>query len=130
LELLEARDEPAYERAAHAAEHGPASASISTAFQRLPELASSCGYSSRELARAIGITQRHLQRLFAAKIGCTPRTWLNEQRLLAARQMLCTARAVKEVAHSLGFPTVSQFSRDFRSHFGVRPSSLIGGRMP
>jgi AraC-like DNA-binding protein len=100
--------------------------SAAASLQRLPELASRCGYNSRELARALGITPRHLQRLFAANLGRSPRRWLNEQRFLAARQMLRTARAVKEVAYALGFPTVSQFSRDFRSRFGVSPSSLIG----
>jgi AraC-like DNA-binding protein len=102
----------------------PSSASL----RRLPELASSCGYKSRELARALRITPRHLQRMFATELGCSPRAWLNEQRLLAARQMLSTARTVKEVAYTLGFPTVSQFSRDFRHHFGVRPSSLLAQR--
>jgi transcriptional regulator GlxA family with amidase domain len=91
----------------------------------LTELASRCGYKSRELARALGITPRHLQRLFAAQMGCTPREWLNEQRLLVAGQMLRKARAVKEVAYDLGFPSASQLSRDFRNHFGVQPSTLL-----
>jgi len=92
---------------------------------RLIELASKCGYKSRELARALGITPRHLQRLFAAQIGRTPQEWLNEQRLLAAGQMLREARAVKEVAYRLGFRSASQLSRDFRNHFGVQPSTLL-----
>ena len=102
--------------------------SSSASLRWLPELASSCGYKSQELARALCITPRHLQRMFAAELGRSPREWLNEQRLLAARQMLSTSSTVKEVAYALGFPTVSQFSRDFRSHFGVRPSSLLGAR--
>jgi AraC-like DNA-binding protein len=91
----------------------------------LTELASKCGYKSRELARALGITPRHLQRRFAAQIGRAPQEWLNEQRLLAAGQMLRQARAVKEVAYRLGFRSASQLSRDFRNHFGVQPSTLL-----
>jgi AraC family transcriptional regulator of adaptative response / DNA-3-methyladenine glycosylase II len=77
------------------------------------------------MARALGITTRHLQRLFAAQFGVGPQQWLNEQRLLAAKNMLCSARAVKEVAYHLGFPSAAQLSRDFRNYFGVKPSTLL-----
>jgi len=91
----------------------------------LRDLAPEFGYSSRGLARALRITPRHLQRIFAATLGQTPQCWLNEQRLLAARQMLQTACTVKEVAYSLGFHSASQLSRDFKSHFGVAPSTFL-----
>jgi transcriptional regulator GlxA family with amidase domain len=91
----------------------------------LRDLAPEFGYSSRALARALRITPRHLQRIFAATLRQTPQCWLNEQRLLAARQMLQTACTVKEVAYSLGFHSASQLSRDFKSHFGVAPSTFL-----
>lgn len=93
--------------------------------QYLRELAAQCDYKAQGLARALGITTRHLQRLFAAQFGLGPQQWLNEQRLLAAKNMLCSARAVKEVAHHLGFPSASQLSRDFRNYFGISPSRLL-----
>jgi transcriptional regulator GlxA family with amidase domain len=93
--------------------------------RRLSDLARRCNYRSRELARALGITPRHLQRLFAAQIGHSPQEWLNQQRLLAAQHMLRSARAVKEVAYSLGFRSASQLSRAFRNQFGVPPSSFL-----
>ena len=95
------------------------------AIQNLQALAGTCGYKSRELARALGMTQRHLQRLFAAHFGRAPQEWLNEQRLEAAGQMLRKAQAVKEVAFHLGFPSASQLSRDFRNYFGISPSALL-----
>lgn len=98
------------------------------ALHNLETLAGSCGYKSRELARALGVTQRHLQRLFAAHFGRGPQEWLNEQRLEAAGQMLRRAHAVKEVAYRLGFPSASQLSRDFRNYFGVKPSTLLTQR--
>lgn len=54
-----------------------------------------------------------------------PQQWLNEQRLLMAMQMLRTATSVKEVGHELGYRRMSQFSRDFRNHFGYLPSELL-----
>jgi len=95
------------------------------AIQHLQTLAGNCGYKSRELARALGMTQRHLQRLFAAHFGQGPQEWLNEQRLEAAGRMLRKALAVKEVAYRLGFPSAAQLSRDFRNYFGIRPSQLL-----
>ena len=95
------------------------------AIPQLQTLAGSCGYKSRELARALGMTQRHLQRLFAAHFGRGPQEWLNEQRLEAAGRMLRKAQAVKEVAYRLGFPSAAQLSRDFRNYFGIRPSQLL-----
>jgi transcriptional regulator GlxA family with amidase domain len=91
----------------------------------LTELAAKCAYRAPELARELGITPRHLQRLFAAQLGRGPQEWLNERRLLAAGEMLRSAKAVKEVAYRLGFPSASQLSRDFRNHFGIRPSELL-----
>jgi transcriptional regulator GlxA family with amidase domain len=94
------------------------------------DLAPRCQYNPRELARTLGVSARHLQRLFAAAFGRPPRDWLNEHRLLRARQLLGTAGSVKEVAYALGFRGVSQFSRDFRVQFGIVPSALLGRGKP
>jgi len=93
--------------------------------RQLQVLAPQYDYSSRGLARALRISPRHLQRIFAATLGRAPQAWLNEQRLLAARQMLPKAGTVKEVAYSLGFHSASQLSRDFKCYFGIAPSKLI-----
>ena len=88
-------------------------------------LAQECAYSGRRLARTLKITERQLQRIFASAIGRSPQSWLNEQRLLSAKNMLPTAESVKEVAYALGFRKTSQFSRDFRRQFGRAPSSFL-----
>jgi AraC-like DNA-binding protein len=93
----------------------------------LQDLAPHCHFSAPELARKLGVSTRQLQRVFARVFGRPPRDWLAEQRLLRARNMLSTATRVKEVAYALGFPCVSQFSRDFRRRFGVVPSAMLGG---
>lgn len=90
----------------------------------LKRLAETCRYSSRELARALGISQRQLQRVFRARLGSTPQAYLREERLQAAERLLHSASSVKEVAYALGFCQQSQFSRDFKERFGRRPSAL------
>jgi AraC-like DNA-binding protein len=81
-------------------------------------------YKSRALSRALGVSTRHLQRIFARVVGSAPQSWLNEQRLLAARELLCNGCSVKEVAFTLGFRTISQLSRDFKERFGVAPKAM------
>jgi AraC-like DNA-binding protein len=91
----------------------------------LVELARSCGYNTLGLARALSITPRQLQRISSVVMGCAPREWLNELRLLDAHRMLSNAHTVKEVAYALGFSNASQLSRTFKQRFGETPSAVI-----
>ncbi len=95
-----------------------------TPTEALKRLAEACRYSSRELARFLGISQRQLQRVFRSRLGCSPQAYLREERLQAAERLLHSASSVKEVAYALGFCQQSQFSRDFKERFGRRPSTL------
>jgi len=89
------------------------------------DLAPRCDYRAAELAGRLQLSLRHLQRIFATTIGCAPQEWLQQQRMLAARQLLVTHRSIKETAYSLGFSSPSQFTRDFRSQFGKTPTSFL-----
>jgi AraC-like DNA-binding protein len=99
-----------------------------TLVRALRLIAPRCDYSSRELARVLGISARHLQRIFSRTMGATPQDWLNEERLQAAKASLPRASSVKEVAFTLGFRSLSQLARDFRKHFEVTPSSLLAAQ--
>lgn len=111
-------------------QHGPSEllrlacrdADGATLLSLLRALAPRCGYSGRELARLLGVSPRHLQRLFATRVQRCPQRLLKEERLLSAQELLRTASSVKEVAYGLGFRQASQFSRDYKHHFGVQPS--------
>ena len=93
--------------------------------QTLQQLAADCNFNARRIAQRLGISTRHLQRLFKARLQCTPGDWLREQRLQRARQMLTDACSVKRVAYALGFNQASQFSRDFKARFGYSPSVVL-----
>lgn len=82
-----------------------------------------CNYRAPELAQWLGVSTRHLRRVFANQFGCSPAAWLREQRLQAACRLLLSGTPIKEVAFELGFRQVSHFSRDFRRYFGRSPSS-------
>jgi transcriptional regulator GlxA family with amidase domain len=86
-----------------------------------------CAYNPTRLADALGVSGRHLRRLFMRELRCPPRTWLREERLQTARRLLRRTATVQEVAHALSFRNASQFCRDFRARFGQTPSELKRG---
>jgi AraC-like DNA-binding protein len=90
----------------------------------LRELAPASEYRCAQLARDLEMTSRNLQRIFAAALRRCPQEWLNQQRMLAAKQLLVTGHGIKATAYQLGFGHPSQFTRDFRRHFGTTPSAF------
>ncbi|MEX1323595.1 MAG: AraC family transcriptional regulator [Synechococcaceae cyanobacterium] len=81
-----------------------------------------------ELERRSGYSRRTLQLAFKQRFGCGPVQWVRRQRLEQARQALLRAQPgerVGEIASRFGFAKLTVFSRDFRAHFGLRPSELI-----
>ncbi|MDQ8038704.1 MAG: helix-turn-helix transcriptional regulator, partial [Pedobacter sp.] len=85
--------------------------------QRMPS-----GIIDKEtVARHMGISPSTLQRRLAAE-GASFRQLLNDTRRdLAERYLLESGRPIKEVAYSLGFADLSNFTRAFRSWFGQSP---------
>jgi len=83
------------------------------------------GLGAAEIAAAIGISERHLSRLFAADGASVPRHILS-RRLELARSVLSgqagRRQPVAEVAGRCGFTSVTYFSHAFRQHFGHRAS--------
>ena len=76
-------------------------------------------------ARAVGLSLRRLQVLFAREIGMSPKDYALELRLQAARRLVADSRTpLSEVALRCGFAAQSALSRAFRSRFGEAPSAL------
>ena len=85
------------------------------------------------LAARLGITDRHLRRIFARRHGVTPIAWLTTQRLLLAKRLLTdTALPVTEVALAIGFGSLRRFNAAFAQHYRLSPSALRreGGTEP
>ena len=83
------------------------------------ELAELSFFRSSILAENIGISQRQLERYTKRHFGKSPQEWLNEQRMLKAKEIIPEADSVKEVAYTLGFKQVSHFCREFKGYYGV-----------
>jgi AraC-like DNA-binding protein len=83
--------------------------------------------SIREVADHLGITERHLQRLFERN-GTTFTAFLNEVRLGRAHAMLCDRDSdklqIRSICFKTGFRDVSHFNRVFRARYGCTPAEV------
>ena len=77
------------------------------------------------LAQRLGVTDRHVRRVFEAELGVSPLQYLQTRRLLSAKQLLTdTSLPVTEVALASGFASVRRFNAAFVGHYGLNPSAL------
>jgi transcriptional regulator GlxA family with amidase domain len=77
----------------------------------------------REIASLVGITQRHIERLFRRHIGQVPTKYYTALRLQRARiLLLSTPMSVLEVSVACGFNSPPHFSKCYRELFGHPPS--------
>jgi len=93
--------------------------------QQWEELAGRANYDAGELARLCRLSDRQLRRQFRRRLDRTPQDWLNERRLIAARELLLSGQAVKEVAFNLGFKHSSHFCRQFKTFHHLTPSEFV-----
>lgn len=71
------------------------------------------------VAARLGVSDRHLRRIFVAHHGVTPLDYLMTQRLLLAKQMLTdTALPVATVAQACGFASPRRFHAVFAARYG------------
>ncbi len=77
------------------------------------------------VAARLGVTDRHLRRIFQAAHGVTPIDFLTTQRLLLAKQLLTdTAEPVTAIAHASGYTSLRRFNAAFAERYGLNPSAL------
>ena len=76
-------------------------------------------------ARAVGLSPRRLEMLFAEALQTTPAAHAQSLRLAAARRMLTDTRhPLTEIALRTGFSSPSALSRAFKAKYGQPPSAL------
>lgn len=78
--------------------------------------------SADDLARHVGVSRRHLERLFKKHLQTVPSKYYLELRLEKARQMLRRSdKPVLQVGLACGFSSASYFSTAYRNHYGLTP---------
>lgn len=77
------------------------------------------------LAGNLGVSSRHLRRVFTQMFGVSPVRYAQTQRLLLARQLLAgSSLSVLDIAMTAGFGSVRRLNELFRNRYGSTPSSI------
>ena len=83
------------------------------------------------LAERLGITTRHLSRLFREHLGAPPVAIAQTRRLLFAKKLINeTDLSMADIAFSAGFGSVRRFNFIFQKTYGRQPSALRRQRDP
>ena len=82
-------------------------------------------FSVEEIAKVAGMSASAFHRQFRASTGMTPLQYQKTLRLYEARRLLVTqAVTVASAAFSVGYQSVSQFTREYRRMFAAPPGRL------
>jgi AraC family transcriptional regulator of adaptative response / DNA-3-methyladenine glycosylase II len=80
---------------------------------------------SERLANRLGVSDRHLRRVFEEHLGVSPLQYLQTRKLLTAKQLLAdTDLPVTQVALASGFASVRRFNAAFLEHYRLNPTQL------
>ncbi|WP_026035682.1 AlkA N-terminal domain-containing protein [Cupriavidus sp. BIS7] len=83
------------------------------------------GAGVAQLAARIGVTERHLRRLFDAEFGVSVHEYAQTQKLLLAKRLLTdTGLPVMEVALAAGFGSVRRFNDVLKDRYGLTPLAM------
>lgn len=84
-----------------------------------------------QIAQRLGVTDRHLRRIFQKVHGVTPIDFLSTQRLLLAKQLLTdTELPVTQVALASGHGSLRRFNAAFAQRYRMNPSTLRRENQP
>ncbi len=81
--------------------------------------------SVAQVAARLGVSDRHLRRIFEAHLGVSPLQYLQTRRLLCAKQLLTDTRLpMADIAWASGFASLRRFNAAFVQHYRFNPTQL------
>jgi AraC-like DNA-binding protein len=87
--------------------------------------------AAEQIAAAVGVSVRHLSRLFAQQ-GMSMAEFVLKQRLARAHEQFCDPRngklSIAQTAYRWGFSSHAHFSRAFKDRYGATPTQLRAAR--
>jgi len=81
-----------------------------------------------QVARALGLSERQLERRFTARVGVAPKRYAGLVRFERASRLVLTAPSLTHAALDAGYYDQSHFIREFRRYAGVSPGRFARGR--
>jgi AraC family transcriptional regulator of adaptative response / DNA-3-methyladenine glycosylase II len=83
------------------------------------------GHSVASLAKELGVSDRHLRKLFIENVGVPPVKIARYHRALFAKKLLMFSdKSVTDIAFASGFGSIRQFNQVFKDIFGIAPSAI------
>ncbi len=79
-------------------------------------------FSVEQFCSELGMSRMQLHRKLTALTGHSATTFVRNQRLVRASQLLVAGEPVSQVAYAVGFGSLSYFTRAFKEEYGVVPS--------
>lgn len=96
---------------------------LSPALAYISEHLSDPTLSNRQLAEVLGISEVYLRKLFLSRHGTTPKQYILDARISAAKQLLTdTNMRVTAISEACGFSSVYHFCRAFKEKTGRTPT--------
>jgi len=78
--------------------------------------------SLNKLSRLLNTNRNNLSRLFKNRFGMGAFSWIREQRMMKAANLLAfTNMTVTSICHEVGYEDSNNFSTSFKKFFGVPP---------
>ncbi len=103
---------------------------ITRALKLIESGALDCG-SVAALSERLGISSRHLARLFERHVGASPQQVAKTRRVQQAKRLLDTTDdPLAQIAYRAGFGSVRRFNAAFLELYGRSPSSIRGSLRP
>ena len=92
------------------------------------ESASAPDLTTKKLSCITRLSPRRARALFKKHVGISLREYACRLRMERARHLLLDpSKSVKEVAAETGYTATSNFDRDFRAVYGIRPRDFRAG---
>ena len=105
------------------------STTVSRALRLIGEGALDAG-DVEALAQRLGVTSRHMRRLFEEHLGASPIAIAQSRRVHFARTLLAdTSLPITDVAFAAGFSSVRRFNTAIKSAYRVAPREMRRGRV-
>ncbi len=102
-----------------------ASAKLARAAARMIEDGVANDVDLARVAERVGVTDRHLRRIFAEEFGVSPVQYAQTHRLLLAKRLLTdTALPVADIAFASGFSSVRRMNALFAERYRFSPTRL------
>jgi AraC family transcriptional regulator, regulatory protein of adaptative response / DNA-3-methyladenine glycosylase II len=89
------------------------------------------GQGVPHLARRLGVSDRHLRRVFESEFGVSPVQWAQTRRLLVAKQLLTdTSLPITDIAFASGFSSLRRFNTLFLERYRLSPQVFRKAEVP